>query len=177
MIINIIKLYLKILNLFKIRIKFLDLNNKLCSFTIKKPKYYIYNNNNNIYISKKLLFDNMSDKKLFIHSDIDIDDIKYIEIYLINTLNNNIKYYIQITNDININIYDLLKKNLFNKINFFKLMINTSLDSNIYSLIYYYLQNYLNINDIIDIIKINYNDNIIVINENDTLNNFINKII
>lgn len=172
MIIYIIKLYFKILNLLKIDIKFIDNKNNLYSLLIKKPKYYIYKNDY-YHITDKFNFSNIETINNY---DIDIDDILHIKIYLQNKYNNNIKYDIIIKNNNIINVYNLLKKKLFNQISLFKILSNTTTESYIYPLIYYYLQYYLKINDEIISIEINYNSNNIKINNNETINDLIIKI-
>lgn len=171
MIIKLIKLYLKILNFFKIRIRFLDHNNNLYCLLFKKPKYYIYINNY-YHITDKF---NFSNNQTINTSDLDIDDILYIRIYLQNRFNNDIKYDIIIKND-TVDIFNILKKKLLDQISLFKILSNTTIESYIYPLIYYYIQYYLKINDEIINIEFNYNSTNIKINNNETINDLIIKI-
>lgn len=168
----IIILYLKFLNFLKIRINFLDDNNNLYTLLIKKPKYYIYKNSY-YHITDKF---NFSNNITIYNNDIDIDDFLFIKIYLQNKFNNDIKYDITIKNDNIINIYNILKKKLLNQISLFKILANTTTNSYIYPLIYYYLQYYLKINDEIINIEFNYNSTIIKINNKETINDLITKI-
>ena len=143
--------------------------------------YYIYklhNDNNHIYHIDTLYQNNymiLKNKKLLYHDDnIDIDEFNYISINLQNRYNNSINYTINIKP---IGVNNLLNNRLLNMNCFYKkILLRSTDDSYIYGLIYYYMYQYLKINDIITNITISYDSSEINIIKSDKISDFLNKI-